>query len=188
MGRNETSGHRGEHKLTLEAFRDLVDLYGGDKCRWPEGIAERAEALTRESSAAREILANACELDAALLQTPAPAPASDSLKDAIIANATLLPQSESVGEPFAEPVLQHQRTRKSFLDRLLDSMDALSDQLRPSVLVPQGAACATLFAVGLMVGMGEPVTAEEQDVSDWLFPDYEEELSLASAEFEEIEE
>jgi hypothetical protein len=52
--------------LTLKRFAALAASYGGDLRRWPEDARGEAQALAKTSSQARDILADAQKLDAAL--------------------------------------------------------------------------------------------------------------------------
>jgi hypothetical protein len=58
--------------MTLSEFQRLLDTWGSNPLRWPEGQRERAAALLRESPAARELRAEAQRLDRALDAQPMP--------------------------------------------------------------------------------------------------------------------
>jgi len=52
--------------MKVEAFRRLLDAYGGDPKRWPGKRRQAALALLEISAEAREAQAEACTLDCAL--------------------------------------------------------------------------------------------------------------------------
>ncbi len=71
--------------MTPARFGALADAYGGAIDRWPEAERGPARDLLAGSQAAREILAAARHLDAALARLPAPPPASMRLRQAVAA-------------------------------------------------------------------------------------------------------
>ncbi len=76
--------------MDLNRFREIVDAYGADARRWPEG--ERAAALAfAERSDAHAILAEADALDALLDAGPTPA-ASPELRERILASSLRRPR------------------------------------------------------------------------------------------------
>jgi hypothetical protein len=56
--------------MTLSEFQRLLNTWGSDLRRWPEGERERAAALLRDSAAARELSAEEQQLDHALDAQP----------------------------------------------------------------------------------------------------------------------
>jgi hypothetical protein len=58
--------------MTLSQFQRLLNTWGSDLQRWPEGERERAAALLRDSAAARELRAEEQQLDRALDAQPLP--------------------------------------------------------------------------------------------------------------------
>lgn len=73
--------------MTPERFAALAEAYGGDVVRWPEADREAAAALmVARPGWARDVLAGAGDLDAALGAYPAPR-ASAGLADRIAAGA-----------------------------------------------------------------------------------------------------
>lgn len=58
--------------MTLSEFQRLLNIWGSNLQRWPEGERERAAALLRESAAARELSAEEQQLDRALDAQPLP--------------------------------------------------------------------------------------------------------------------
>lgn len=64
----------------------LIDAYGADLRRWPEGEREAARALLAADAEARERLAEAADLDAVLDAAPRPS-VSIALRDRVLASA-----------------------------------------------------------------------------------------------------
>lgn len=60
--------------MTLERLHHLVAAYGAEPRHWPDVERPAAEALVARSSAARDLLAQARELDAVLAAVPADVP------------------------------------------------------------------------------------------------------------------
>ena len=58
--------------MTLSEFQRLLNTWGSDLQRWPDGERERAAALLRDSAAARELRAEEQLLDRALDAQPLP--------------------------------------------------------------------------------------------------------------------
>ncbi len=58
--------------MTLSEFQRLLNTWGSDLRRWPEGEREQAAALLRDSAAARELSAEEQQLDRALDAQPLP--------------------------------------------------------------------------------------------------------------------
>jgi hypothetical protein len=56
--------------MTLSEFQRLLNTWGSDLRRWPEGERDRAAALLRDSAAARELTAEEQQLDRALDAQP----------------------------------------------------------------------------------------------------------------------
>jgi hypothetical protein len=79
--------------MTLAEFERLLDIYGGDRARWPtEARAGAAQLVAREGTA-RRLLAEADALDRALERAPLPTLASEAaLADRIVAAAQRSPR------------------------------------------------------------------------------------------------
>jgi hypothetical protein len=58
--------------MTLSEFQRLLNIWGSDLKRWPEGERDRAAVLLRDSAAARELSAEEQRLDRALDAQPLP--------------------------------------------------------------------------------------------------------------------
>ncbi len=54
--------------LALPEFEHLLDVFGGDRTRWPLGVRASAAALLASDSVARQLLAEAVALDAVLAE------------------------------------------------------------------------------------------------------------------------
>jgi hypothetical protein len=83
--------------MTLADFEQLLDVYGGDRSRWPaEMRAAAAQRVARDGNA-RRLLAEAEGLDRALERAPLPALATEAaLADRIVAAARRSPRIVSV--------------------------------------------------------------------------------------------
>lgn len=65
----------------VEQLRDLLNTYGVDKSRWPEGAADGDLAPREHLDKAREIYQDALALDALLDQAPLPEPSLELMAD-----------------------------------------------------------------------------------------------------------
>jgi anti-sigma-K factor RskA len=72
--------------MTLDRLRAIVDAYGADPARWPAAERTAGEALLAGSAAARALVAEAADLDAALDAVPALQP-TPAMRTAILAAA-----------------------------------------------------------------------------------------------------
>jgi hypothetical protein len=68
--------------MTLDGFRDLIDSLGPDIARWPAPQKTEAEQLLLSSPQARQLLAEAVEVEDALHSVP-PVKAPEGLLDRI---------------------------------------------------------------------------------------------------------
>ena len=82
---NDDRTHDPTRPMTLARFGALADAYGGAIERWPEAERRAARGLLAASQPARETLAAAQHLDAALDRLPAPPPASARLRRSVAA-------------------------------------------------------------------------------------------------------
>ena len=78
--------------MDIETLEDALDRHGPDVDRWPDAHAAEARSLVESSARARDLLAEARELDAALLDVLSNVPAPLGLKTRILAN---LPEREA---------------------------------------------------------------------------------------------
>ena len=76
-----------ERHMSLERFRQLLDVHGADRRRWPKDTLVPAQMLLRQSEQARRLLAEARALDDLLKESMAP-PADEALLARIRAVAT----------------------------------------------------------------------------------------------------
>ncbi|MEW6272886.1 MAG: hypothetical protein AB1689_26725, partial [Thermodesulfobacteriota bacterium] len=74
----------GAPAIDLERLATLLDAYGGDPLRWPDGERDAALALIAGSAEARRMQEEARRLDAVLDALPAAAP-SPGLAERIVA-------------------------------------------------------------------------------------------------------
>jgi len=82
--------------MTPERFEELAEAYGGAVARWPMAEREAAAAwMTAQPEAARQILARAEALDAAL-DAWRPAPVSHALLEQVVAHAPRAPMRRAV--------------------------------------------------------------------------------------------
>lgn len=84
--------------MTLAEFARLLDVYGGDRTRWPtEARAAAAHLVARDAGAGR-LLAEAEALDRVLERAPLPALATEAaLADRIVAAAQRSPRIVKIG-------------------------------------------------------------------------------------------
>lgn len=78
--------------MDIETFEHALDRHGPDLDRWPDIHAAEARSLLESSEHARDLLVEARELDAALLDVLSNVPAPLGLKTRILAN---LPEREA---------------------------------------------------------------------------------------------
>lgn len=82
--------------MTPERFEELAEAYGGAVARWPQAEREAAAAwMTAQPEAARQILAQAEALDAAL-DAWRPAHVSHALLEQVVAQAPRAPMRRAV--------------------------------------------------------------------------------------------
>lgn len=73
--------------LSLQAFKDMLDAYGGDPRRWPEQGRAAAQSLLAHSADARAAFREARALDAVLVSAPSGVEPAQALKERIVAAA-----------------------------------------------------------------------------------------------------
>jgi hypothetical protein len=79
--------------MTLAEFERLLDVYGGDRTRWPTEARAAAAQLVARDAEARRLLAEAEALDRVLERAPLPALAKEgALADRIVAAAQRSPR------------------------------------------------------------------------------------------------
>jgi transposase-like protein len=83
--------------MSLADFERLLDVYGGDRTRWPAEQRAAAAQLVARDGGARRLLAEAEGLDRVLERAPLPALAAEAgLADRIVAAARRSPRIVSV--------------------------------------------------------------------------------------------
>lgn len=84
--------------MTLAEFAGLLDVYGGDRSRWPAEARAAAAHLVARDEEARRLLAEAETLDRVLRRAPLPALAAEAgLADRIVAAAQRSPRIVKIG-------------------------------------------------------------------------------------------
>src|SRR5262245_52400942 len=79
--------------VTLAEFRQLLDVYGADRVRWPVDVRAAAAQLVARDAEARRLLAEAEALDRVLESAPVPALAVEAaLAERIVAAAQRSPR------------------------------------------------------------------------------------------------
>jgi anti-sigma factor RsiW len=75
-----------ESVMSHARFEAILDAYGADPRRWPDAERAAARDFSQADARAAALLASAARLDG-LIELPAHAPASDALREAIVASA-----------------------------------------------------------------------------------------------------
>ncbi len=84
--------------MTLTEFERLLDVYGGDRTRWPTEARAAAAHLVARDADAQRLLAEAEALDRVLERAPLPALATEAaLADRIVAAAQRSPRIVKIG-------------------------------------------------------------------------------------------
>jgi len=88
----------GNISMTLTEFERLLDVYGGDRTRWPTDARAAAAHLVARDIDAQRLLAEADALDRVLERAPLPALAKEAaLADRIVAAAQRSPRIVKIG-------------------------------------------------------------------------------------------
>jgi hypothetical protein len=86
--------------MTLAEFERLLDIYGGERTRWPAEARAAAAHLVSRDAAARRLLAEAEALDRVLERAPSPALAAEAaLAERIVAAAQRSPRMVKLPRP-----------------------------------------------------------------------------------------
>jgi hypothetical protein len=84
--------------MTMAEFERLLDVYGGDRTRWPVDARAAAGQLVARDARARRLLAEAEALDRVLERAPLPALSMEAaLADRIVAAARRSPRIVKIG-------------------------------------------------------------------------------------------
>lgn len=150
----------GTPTMTLDRLQQLAAAYGADPRRWPESERDAAAALIAGSSAAREVLTQAGELDAVLAVVPADVPDAAMAR---LTSATAFPPLRQISSP------------------TMASVDGWWGSLA-SAFWPRATVFAGMMALGIITGLAvEPVysgTDAYASVMSDLTGDLDEELEL----------
>ena len=85
--------------MTIAEFERLLDVYGGDRTRWPVEARASAGHLVARDRAARRLLAEAEALDRALERAPLPTLAQETaMAERIVAAARRTPRIVAVAK------------------------------------------------------------------------------------------
>jgi hypothetical protein len=112
--------------MTLADFERLLEVYGGDRARWPAEMRAAAAQLVARDGKARRLLAEAEGLDRVLERAPLPPLAAEAaLADRIVAAALRSPRIVSIAterfqgihRPAAAAAEQAQRSGRAGFSR-----------------------------------------------------------------------
>ena len=154
---------RSAQTMSLRDFERLLEVYGGDRTRWP--LAARASAAMRLAgdATARRRLAEAEALDAVLLHAPEPDAADvAALASRIVAAAASAPRTAPVVVP--SPTRFELRPRRRYVvDPFLVRTGAvLAASLMIGIFVGQTQLGArALPAIETMAGIGSPAMSDQ---------------------------
>lgn len=126
-------------QLTLKRFREIIESYGGEPQRWPEGERKAAVALMNAEPEARRMAENQARLDRALSALPRPK----------AADAAFLKRLETIphrDQPAAKP-----RGARAPLFAFFGAKS----------LVPQGLAIAAAGAFGIWLGLHSGLAGQQ---------------------------
>jgi len=102
--------------MTLTEFARLLEVYGGDRTRWPTEARAAAAHLVARDAGAQRLLAEAEALDRVLGHAPLPALATEAaLADRIVAAAQRSPRIVTIagGSPIAAGVTRTETAARS---------------------------------------------------------------------------
>jgi hypothetical protein len=86
--------------MTLTEFASLLDIYGGERARWPADARAAAAQLVAKDADARQLLAEAEALDRVLQSAPVPALAAEAaLAERIVTAALRSPRMVKLPDP-----------------------------------------------------------------------------------------
>jgi hypothetical protein len=131
--------------MTLDDFAQLLDVYGGERTRWPAEARAAAAHLVARDAEARRLLAEAEALDRVLQSAPVPALAAEAaLAERIVAAAQRSPRMVKLADaPPAAP-----GTSLGVASTLPGSANANG---RPAMLLTRRRAGAAGFLVASLV-------------------------------------
>src|SRR5262245_42462473 len=90
--------------MTLDVFAQLLDVYGGERTRWPAEARAAAAHLVARDAEARRLLAEAEALDRVLQSAPVPALAAEAaLAERIVVAAQRSPRMVKLADARPAP-------------------------------------------------------------------------------------
>jgi hypothetical protein len=138
------------HNMTLADFERLLEVYGGDRTRWPADARSGAGHLVARDRSARRLLVEAEALDRALERAPLPSLALEAaLADRIAAAA---PRSPRVVRFDSAPAVQAPAESESNVLRLPNPRGRR--QWRSATALGGAASVlAASLAIGVLIGL-----------------------------------
>jgi len=134
--------------MTLAEFARLLDVYGGDRTRWPAEARAAAAHLVARDAGARRLLAEAEALDRLLERAPLPALATEAaLADRIVAAAQRSPRIATIAGARAAAFGATRRDAAAGA-----AATTMSVRSRPRLL-SGGAGAAGLLVASLVIGI-----------------------------------
>jgi len=128
--------------MVLTEFERLLDVYGGDRTRWPVDARPAAAQLVARDRSAQRLLAEAVALDRVLERAPLPSLAIEAaLADRIVSAAQRSPRIVSLGDAAESPA-------EAKGPRL-----APSDSVTRAWLLRADLRKAAVLAASLMIGV-----------------------------------
>jgi hypothetical protein len=141
--------------MTLADFERLLDVYGGDRTRWPAEARAAAAQLVARDAKARRILAEAESLDRVLERAPLPSLAVEAaLAERIVAAAQRSPRIVKIAPGQPSVVSRPDGRAVSAPQSASWKLGLLRGEVR----------AATLLAASLMVGIFIGVSNVPQSV------------------------
>jgi hypothetical protein len=130
--------------MTLAEFERLLDVYGGDRTRWPVDARAAAAQLVARDKAAQHLLSESVALDRVLERAPLPSLAVEAaLADRIVTAAQRSPRIISIGDPVAGS----ERDPASVGSSMAHRRGVLPADLRKAVVL------AASLMVGVYIGL-----------------------------------
>ncbi|MBI1216005.1 MAG: hypothetical protein GC185_09330 [Alphaproteobacteria bacterium] len=136
--------------MTLEEFRDQVDLYSADLSRWPEGKVKEALALVNADEAAKEYFEAARAAEEALrAYDPLPADTT-ALESRIMAAIAADPVQDGAEEdaPFSKLLTSAQQA-----DAATASQKPSGFKWRPAYIFAPGGGLIAAAVLGFIIGV-----------------------------------
>lgn len=155
--------------MTVDAFEQLLDAFGGDARRWPADQRDAARALLAAEPDARRLHAEACALDKVMAFASAPSPARlDALLDRVVAATEAHPATA------ADPSPQLARSGKPVTAKVIELQHPVAtgsrkaQSLPPRRSIATGWRAAAALAGALMLGVAVGTTDFASTTADGL--------------------